>query len=316
MKLMLRPEYRLWPLSSFLAFLDLKTGVTLALLFALLNKVAGVYGLIAVATGAGGSFAQLSLYIYSTLALVALVWGLKAVKDEDPKHTLYFAHLFFADHVFSTSWTVYFAVVWWFQTPHDGKRSANSPAQEQIIEGSHNSHPPLSDVERAAAAAKIWNHEKGMAAAIIILSWICKIYFILLIYSYASHLRKGSYRSLLRARPVTSVDPLDEDEEEIEDFYRIPLRTPNTGNSISSFQDFVNAPPRRTRHPQTSLNQSTLAKSNGKANGNASGSGHPGDEEEEVLFDEDEVSFASSSRGHSKIGTDESSTDEERTRTT
>ncbi len=45
----------------------------------LLNKVAGVYGLVAVLTGAGGSLAQLSLYIYSVLGLVALVWGLKAI---------------------------------------------------------------------------------------------------------------------------------------------------------------------------------------------------------------------------------------------
>lgn len=34
MKLMLRPEWRLWPLSSFFGLLDLKTGVTIALLFA------------------------------------------------------------------------------------------------------------------------------------------------------------------------------------------------------------------------------------------------------------------------------------------
>jgi hypothetical protein len=34
MKLMLRPEWRLWPLSSFFGLLDLKTGVTVALLFA------------------------------------------------------------------------------------------------------------------------------------------------------------------------------------------------------------------------------------------------------------------------------------------
>lgn len=31
---MLRPEWRLWPLASFLGRLDLKTGVTVALLFA------------------------------------------------------------------------------------------------------------------------------------------------------------------------------------------------------------------------------------------------------------------------------------------
>ena len=34
MKLTLRPEWRLRPLSSFLGFLDIKTGVTIALLFA------------------------------------------------------------------------------------------------------------------------------------------------------------------------------------------------------------------------------------------------------------------------------------------
>jgi hypothetical protein len=47
----------------------------------LLNKVAGIYGLIAVLTGAGGSFAQLSLYIYSAVTLIALGWGLNAVKE-------------------------------------------------------------------------------------------------------------------------------------------------------------------------------------------------------------------------------------------
>jgi hypothetical protein len=39
-----------------------------------------VYGLIAVLTGAGGSFAQLSMYIYSVLGLVALGWGIQVVK--------------------------------------------------------------------------------------------------------------------------------------------------------------------------------------------------------------------------------------------
>lgn len=52
----------------------------------LFNKVAGVYGLIAVLTGAGGSAAQLSLYIYSTVALVALAWGLNAVKQVGLNH--------------------------------------------------------------------------------------------------------------------------------------------------------------------------------------------------------------------------------------
>ena len=45
----------------------------------ILNKVAGVYGLIAVFTG--GSFAQVSLYVYSVAALLAFAWGLRAVGE-------------------------------------------------------------------------------------------------------------------------------------------------------------------------------------------------------------------------------------------
>ncbi len=33
MKLTLRPEWRLWPFSSFLGLLDIKTGVVVALMF-------------------------------------------------------------------------------------------------------------------------------------------------------------------------------------------------------------------------------------------------------------------------------------------
>ncbi|KIK61638.1 hypothetical protein GYMLUDRAFT_96488 [Collybiopsis luxurians FD-317 M1] len=295
MKLTLKPQWRLWPLASFLGVLDLKTGVTIALLFAVFNKVAGVYGLIALAVGAGGSFSQFSLYLYSLIALFALFYGLKAVGEENPKNTLYFAHFFFADHIFSTAWTVFFAVVWWFQTPHDGRTNANSPAQLQIIAASPDIHH-LTDEERAVAAGKIWNHEKGTALAVIIISWLAKIYLAILIYSYATHLRKGSYRSLLRPRvPVNVNDPAsgypEDEEDEAEDFYRLPLRTPNTANSISSFTEFTNNGSRQ--------------QSGSKLNKNL-------DEVDEVLFDEDEFSHRSSSRGHSKMGTDESSTDDER----
>lgn len=40
--------------------------------------------------------------------------------------------------------------------------------------GNATSHP-LSDEERKVAAMAIWNHEKGLAAAVIIISWIFKV---------------------------------------------------------------------------------------------------------------------------------------------
>ncbi|KAI0766695.1 DUF1753-domain-containing protein [Trametes elegans] len=299
MKLTLRPEWRLRPLSSFLGFLDIKTGVTIALLFALLNKVAGVYGLVAVLTGAGGSAAQLTLYLYSVLGLVALTWGLKAILHEDPKHTLYFAHLFFADHILSTAWLVFFGVLWWFYTPHDGRVQINSDAQKEVMESGagHN----MTDEERAAAAMSIWNAEKGVASAMLVIGWIAKIYFAALLYSYAIHLRKGSYRSLPRSRPnqangsangvayATSALP-DGDDDDIEEFYRLPVRAPtqaqpaanghaNGGHtptsSHSSFADFVSAPGRTRRGKPGRSNLSVSVSAKGGADG------------AEVLFDED-----------------------------
>jgi len=40
-----------------------------------INKVAGIYGLVAVFTG--GSLAQLSMYIYSVVLLFVYVWGIR-----------------------------------------------------------------------------------------------------------------------------------------------------------------------------------------------------------------------------------------------
>ncbi|KAH9893504.1 DUF1753-domain-containing protein [Cubamyces lactineus] len=298
MKLTLRPEWRLRPLSSFLGFLDIKTGVTIALLFALLNKVAGVYGLVAVLTGAGGSAAQLSLYLYSVLGLVALTWGLKATLHEDAKHTLYFAHLFFADHILSTAWLVFFGVLWWFYTPHDGRVQVNSDAQKEVMESGagHN----MTDEERAAAAMTIWNAEKGIASAMIVVGWLAKIYFAALLYSYAIHLRKGSYRSLPRTRPYQASSSAngvayaasalpDGDDDDVEEFYRLPVRAPGSGSqsngaangghtpasSLSSFADFVSAPGRTRRGKPGKSNLSISISAKGGADG------------AEVLFDEE-----------------------------
>ena len=192
-------------------------------------------------TGAGGNAAQLTLYIYSVLALAALAWGLRTINDvryptslfypppvhfcsqENPKHMLYFAHVFFADHILNTTWTVYFAVHWWLYTPHDGRRNANSPAQQALIDGYIGQHQDMSPDERAAAAERVWRAEKGQALTIIILGWLIKVrpatpsdpllpahvcrpkfYFAALLYSFAHHLRRGSYRALSHSRTSTN----------------------------------------------------------------------------------------------------------------
>jgi len=88
---------------------------------------------------------------------------------------LYFAHIFFVDHVLNTIWTVYFAVQWWRYTPHDGRRNANSPAQQALIDAYIGQHQSMSEAERAAAAERVWRAEKTQALAIIILGWLIKV---------------------------------------------------------------------------------------------------------------------------------------------
>lgn len=195
-----------------------------------------------------------------------------------------------------------------------------------MMEHGNKTAPLLTPEERRKAAMSIWNHEKGMAAAVIIFSWIFKvcrfrvyrfffllthclqIYFALIIYSYAIHLRKGSYRLLPLSRPLqtpytashaTTYDALARVEDEDEDFYRIPLRSPplrghrhgTNNNSLTSLADFVSAPGRPPRK-----------KASGGANGHQKENGLG---TAEVLFDEDEATYAASasSRGHSKLGT-------------
>ncbi|KAF8268697.1 Inositolphosphorylceramide synthase subunit Kei1-domain-containing protein [Lactarius quietus] len=321
----LRPR----PFSSVLGFLDLKTGVTVVVLFAVLNKVAGVYGLMAMLTGAGGNAAQLTLYLYSIVGLAGLAWGMRTINDENPKHMLYFAHVFFADHILNTAWTVYFAVHWWLHTPHDGRRNANSPAQQALIDGYIGQLQNLTETERAAAAERVWHAEKSQALTIIILGWLIKFYFAALLYSFALHLRRGSYRALrpstnghaasnnhtptahdFSSLPAADSDNGDETDVDLESFYSAtPTLPPSSSAGINgssrassahrsrssgagsagSFADFVSAPPPKRTRPT----RGSLLAGGSRRSGSSPGSSSAGPSEGE----EDEVSSAGTGTG-------------------
>lgn len=68
---------------------------------------------------------------------------------------------------------MFFAVVWWVYTPHDGRRQANSAAQKEVME-SGPGHD-MSPEERMEAAMIIWNTEKGAATAVLVIGWIAKV---------------------------------------------------------------------------------------------------------------------------------------------
>jgi len=209
---------------------------------------------------------------------------------------LYFAHFFFADHILSTSWTVFFAVSWWLYTPHDGVRVSNSPAQEAIVKNYPGTLQSITDEERALLATNLWNREKSFSLTLIILGWFLKIYLAALIYSYAIHLRKGSYRHLPHSRPNTTSEfdevalvGEDDEDEEIEDFYRVPIRTPQSASHHIAPHSAL----ARSFYRSSGRTHSSSAKSHSISRSNS--------RDTEILFDESDPVG-----GQSKYGSQES----------
>lgn len=186
----------------------------------------------------GGTIGQLSFYIYSTASLAVLVWGIRAVSSvraqiliktwnrsitfasiqESSSKVLKLCHLYVIDHIIQTVYTLGFARHYWYEVPHDGRRVANSKAQEDLIRlavlrGEVSDKMPDNIAEIARG---LWEKEEGFAMMVLFASWLIKVssyrlssrigahrgsriaqlYFILVLYSYAAHLRSNTYHAL------------------------------------------------------------------------------------------------------------------------
>lgn len=185
----------------------------------LINKVAGLYGLITIFVG--GSFAQLLYYAYSVGTLFAFLWGLRVVKSvrallydgaakanneqESSGPTLLLSHLHSLDHIIVSLFHYIFYLHYWYTVPHDGRRTINSQAQQDLInlalsrgeitEPTGESGQSADEL-RTALAGEIWERERGFAVWTLLAGWILKIYFILVLYSYAAHLASSTYHTL------------------------------------------------------------------------------------------------------------------------
>ncbi|WFD00030.1 hypothetical protein MYAM1_002776 [Malassezia yamatoensis] len=212
-------------ITSFLGFLDIKVGSQILTLFSLFNKIAGFYGIIAIFQG--GTIAQLSLYIYSIATIPVFIWGLKVISDEKPGNVLRYAHIFILDQMISTGWTFLFALWWYVYAAHDGKPVSNSSHQaglmtlienleseyrtpEEMAKYRHQSYDPSTPdgqkeaLRRSQAANAIWKEERSFAMIVLIGGWMIKLYFALVLYAYALHLRHGTYWMLPLSKSRTA----------------------------------------------------------------------------------------------------------------
>ncbi|KAI4172866.1 MAG: hypothetical protein LQ343_003273 [Gyalolechia ehrenbergii] len=113
---------------TFLYLMSLRTGTELITLSILFNKVSGFYGLLALLTGLHLSPLQLSMYIYSLIALIITVLLASHIRSQSPFHCLALACFYILDSVINAAYTAAFAITWFLViSQHHSDASGDKP---------------------------------------------------------------------------------------------------------------------------------------------------------------------------------------------
>ncbi|KAF2129293.1 DUF1753-domain-containing protein [Dothidotthia symphoricarpi CBS 119687] len=99
---------------TFLQKMSLRTGAEIITFLQVINKVSGLYGLLALITGANIDGWQLSMYLYSTIALFATVYLYKHIRLQSPFECVLLAHLYALDSVINALYTAFFGIAWFY----------------------------------------------------------------------------------------------------------------------------------------------------------------------------------------------------------
>ncbi|TAQ83993.1 hypothetical protein B7494_g7676 [Chlorociboria aeruginascens] len=207
---------------TFLYFMNLRTGVEMICLSMLFNKVTGFYGLLAILTGLRLSPLQLSMYIYSVLALVLLAFLMPHIRKQSPFQCLALAWFYLFDTIINTAFTSAFAVTWFLAISADKSNSkipSSAPGSGTIGDTAGFTSPQynVSKVDvvvnpgeqetvayAASAAAAVGGspslgqglaiEESISSIVVVVILTIIRIYFILIMMAFARQvLRQHMY---------------------------------------------------------------------------------------------------------------------------
>ena len=205
--------------------MSLRTGASLATLSLLLNKVSGLYGLLALLTGLHLSPIQLSMYIYSLVALCITAYLAPHIRTQSPFYCLALAWFYVFDAVINAVYTIVFAVTWFLVisqhhsqgsfrngTPGAGGVTINdtagftspkynvshvdvsatpvdglSPGQDAVAIGSPASSPAGSATSATSPSLShgVLQPESVSSVIVIIALWAARVYLTFIVLSYA-----------------------------------------------------------------------------------------------------------------------------------
>jgi hypothetical protein len=191
--------------------MSLQTGASLITLSLLLNKISGLYGLLALLTGYQLSSVQLSMYIYSLLALGLTAFLFPHIRSRSPLQCLALAWIYTIDSIINAIYTVAFGVTWFLVVsvhsengPSFGSAATSFPSNNynpSSVQGT--AGPATGTLPSAQGANYLLNSTPGSyglnasfgrgvvfpesieSIAIIASLWSVRIYFILVMLAFA-----------------------------------------------------------------------------------------------------------------------------------
>lgn len=142
--------------------MSLSTGASLITLSLLLNKLAGLYGILALLTGYELSPFQLTMYFYSLVALVLTVYLGRHIRKQSPLQCLALAWFYILDSIINAAFTAAFAVTWFLVlAQHDAGQTAKKGPGASTMDQASGFTAPKYNVSRVEVVATPQNGLTG-----------------------------------------------------------------------------------------------------------------------------------------------------------
>jgi hypothetical protein len=187
--------------------MNLRTGAEIIAFLQLINKVSGLYGILALLTGAPLSPLQFSMYLYSLLALIATTYLYPHIRRGSPLQCLALAHLYAFDTVINALYTAAFGVAWFYVLAANPDEEVTMPGAPGInaTAGFTNPKYNVSSVEVLAEPAAglgqdaiavgkagsaglghaVFQSGSIMSIALISFFWALRVYFVFVMLAFA-----------------------------------------------------------------------------------------------------------------------------------
>ncbi|OJJ51131.1 hypothetical protein ASPZODRAFT_127149 [Penicilliopsis zonata CBS 506.65] len=160
----------------------------------MINKISGLYGLLALLTGYHLSPVQLSMYLYSLVVLAVAVYLFPHIRKQSPLQCLALAWIYLIDSVVNAAYTVAFGVTWFMVISQNydssnGKSSSSSsssPGKATMEQTAGFTSAKYDSSKKSDAIGNVVYQPESFQSIIFICSlWIIRTYFVLVMLAFA-----------------------------------------------------------------------------------------------------------------------------------